>query len=67
MRFMKKRKDIEMCNKLKLITIINGISMEFVQMTIFLLGILFINNKIHAIDKCISAENFIILEYQYCQ
>ena len=30
MRFMKKRKDIDMCNKLRLISSLNGISMIFI-------------------------------------
>jgi cell division protein FtsX len=59
MRFMKKRKDIDMCNKLKLVASINGTSMIFIQMLIFLVGILFINNTIKVLEQCTTAKNFI--------
>ena len=46
---------------------INGLSMVFIQMLIFLIGILYINNTIKTLELCEAANNFVDEEYRKCK
>jgi hypothetical protein len=46
---------------------VNGLSMIFIQMLIFLIGILYINNTIKTLEHCEAAKNFVDAEFRKCQ
>lgn len=41
--------------------------MIFIQMLIFLIGILYINNTIKTLEHCEAAKNFVDAEFRKCQ
>lgn len=50
MKVIKKKKDVEMCSKLKFVITISGISFIIIQLLIFLIGVFFINNTILGLE-----------------
>jgi len=46
---------------------INGLSMVFIQMLIFLIGILYINNTIKTLELCEAANNFVDEKFKKCK
>lgn len=56
-----------MCTLLRIVASINGLSMIFIQMLIFLIGILYINNTIKNLEQCEAAKNFEDAEFRKCQ
>ena len=58
MKFLKKRKDTEMCKIMRIATCINGILIVVESLLTFLIGILYINNTISTLEKCSISKNF---------
>lgn len=58
MRYIKIRRDVDICEKIQKYNIINGVIMAIVILAILALGVIYIDDTITALEKCSITKGF---------